>query len=111
MRTLRETKRETYGHDGLAINRHADRTYEDKTGNCYVLSRTLDGIPPFFEAYGPFKADHEGVLPRLKVQGKEYWGDGWTWQRALRAFCAELGTTITKANNMRKPNETSALGN
>jgi hypothetical protein len=111
MRTLREIGRETYGHDARAINRHADRAYEDKAGNRYVLSRTLDGIPPFFEAYGPFKAGHEGVLPRLKVQGKEYWGDGCTWQRALRVFCAELGATITKANKMRNCNETSALGN
>lgn len=94
MRRLKEIRRETYGHDATAINRHSDRWYEDEARNRYVLSRTLDGIPPFFEAYGPFKEDHEGVLPRLKVLGQEYWGDGWNWQRALRAFCRELRATM-----------------
>ena len=94
MRLLKEIRRETYGHDARAINRHSERWYEDKAGNRYVLSCTLDGIPPFFEAYGPFRVDHEGLLPRLKVLGKEYWGDGWTWRKALRAFCKELNANL-----------------
>ena len=94
MRMLKEIKRETYGHDARAINRHNERWYEDRAGNRYILSRTLDGCPPFFEAYGPFNTDHEGLLPRLEVLGREYWGDGWTWRRALRAFCKELNASI-----------------
>ena len=94
MKAIREIRRETYGHDTRSINKHAERLYEDKTGNRYVLSCTLDGCPPFFEAYGPFKADHEGLLPRLKVLGQEYWGSGWNWPRALRAFCKELNASI-----------------
>ena len=94
MRSLKEIRRETYGHDGRGINRHAERLYEDEAGDRYVLSCTLDGIPPFFEAYGPFRADHEGLLPRLKVLGREYWGGGWTWRKALRAFCKELSASI-----------------
>ena len=102
MKTLKEVKRETYGHDARAINRHSERHYEDKAGNRYILSRTLDGIPPFFEAYGPFREDHEGFLPRLKVLGKEYWGDGWAWCKALRAFCKELNARIVRRPARRK---------
>ena len=89
-RTLVEIGREVYGHDKRAINKHSERTYRDINGNLYVLSRTLDGCPPFFEAYGPYRPEHQGVLPRLRVMGQEYWGDGWTWGAALRAFCREL---------------------
>ena len=87
---LTEIHRETYGRDGRAINRHSDRTYRDRDGSLYMLSRTLDGIPPFFEAYGPYREDHAGVLPRLLVDGQEYWGDGWSWQRAFRAFAGAV---------------------
>jgi len=103
MKQLREIGRETYGHDARAINRHDERWYEDATGNRYVLSCTLDGKPPFFQAYGPFKADHEGLLPRLTIAGQEYWGSGWNWRRAMRAFCEELG-----ANIVREPRRRSA---
>lgn len=96
MKLLREIHRETYGRDKRGINLHADRTYRDQTGALFVLSRTLDGCPPFFEAYGPYSKDHAGVLPRLRVGGKEYWGDGWTWPAAIKAFCKELYATIRK---------------
>ena len=101
MRTLIEISRETYGHDETAINRHSARWYEDEAGSRFVLSRCLDGIPPFFEAYGPFKPDHEGILPALKVNGRQYWGGGWTWQRALRAFCREIKATLKQTHNIR----------
>lgn len=94
MKQLIEISRETYGHDNRAINKHSERRYRDQSGKFYVLSRTLDGCPPFFEAYGPYKEDHVGVLPRLKVRGQEYWGDGWTWRQAIKAFCAEIGAEI-----------------
>ena len=96
MKKLTEVSRETYGHDGRAINRHSERKYKDRAGRLYVLSRTLDGVPPFFEAYGPFSKDHEGALPRLKIRGREYWGDGWRWTRAIKAFCAEIGAELRR---------------
>jgi len=96
VKVLAEIKRETYGHNDRAINKHSDRTYKDAKGNLYVLSRTLDGCPPFFEAYGPYRASHEGALPRLRVMDKDYWGDGWTWPAAVMAFCRELCATIRK---------------
>lgn len=103
MTTLREISRETYGHDTRAINKHSERWYEDEAGDRYVLSRCLDGVPPFFEACGPFKPDHRGILPRLTVLGQDYWGDGWTWRRALQAFCEELKATIKTNNTKEQP--------
>jgi hypothetical protein len=95
MKKLTEIGRETYGNDKRAINKHSERTYRDGDGNLYVLSRTLDGCPPFFEAYGPYRQEHQGALPRLRVMGKEYWGNGWTWPAAMKAFCRELCATIS----------------
>lgn len=99
MKTLKEIGRETYGHDGRAINKHSDRTYRDGNGNLYVLSRTLDGCPPFFEAYGPYQEDHQGgLLPRLRVGSKDYWGGDWTWKQAIQALCAEIGARVMKGD-------------
>lgn len=87
MKPLREISREVYGGgDGRVINRHSVRTYTDERGNRFQLSRTLSGRPPFFEAYGPFRADHKGLLRRLLVNGKEYWGDGIGWKKAEAEF-------------------------
>lgn len=83
---LTEINRDTYGHDHRAINKHSDRTYRDQHGTLYMLSKTLDGIPPFYEAYGPYRKGHRGLLPRLLVNGQEYWGDGWSWPEAFWAF-------------------------
>ena len=83
---LEEISRETYGRDHRAINRHHERRYRASSGRLYILSRTLDGCPPFFEAYGPFADNHVGVLPRLLVDGLEYWGDNWEWKDAYEAF-------------------------
>jgi len=95
MITLTEIGRKTYGHDARSINKHAERWYRDANGQFYILSRTLDGVPPFYEAYGPFKEDHSGLLPRLRVQGDVYFGDDWSWQKAKQAFCRELGAIIS----------------
>jgi len=87
MKPLCEISREVYGGgDGRAINRHSVRTYTDESGNLFQLSRTLSGRPPFFEAYGPFRPDHKRLLPRLLVNGKEYWGDGIGWKKAETEF-------------------------
>ena len=94
MKTLTEISRDTYGHDRRAINMHSERRYRDEQGRIYTLSCTLDGIPPFFEAYGPFEEGHGGLLPRLKVNGQDYWGGGWSWQIAEKAFCRELQAVI-----------------
>ena len=83
---LVEISSETYGRDHRAINRHRESRYRTPDGRLYILSKTLDGCPPFFEAYGPFEPDHQGLLPRLLVNGRDYWGDGWTWERAFAAF-------------------------
>jgi len=94
MQTLTEISRETYGHDARSINKHSERRYRDEHGRLYVLSCTLDGIPPFYEAYEPFDEEHCGLLPRLKVANQDYWGSGWSWQTAETAFCHELKAVI-----------------
>lgn len=94
MKRLIEIEREVYGHDATAINRHSTRKYRDETGAFYLLSRCLDGVPPFFEAYGPYTAEYLGVLPQLKVNGHEYWGDGWSWTRAVHALLEEIGAEL-----------------
>lgn len=75
-----------YGNDKRAINRHRSLKFEDEKGQLFILSKTLDGIPPFYEAYGPFNRDFVGVTPRLKVEGKDYWGSGITWKQAKEKF-------------------------
>jgi hypothetical protein len=103
MKTLVEIGRKVYGHDATAINRHSERMYRDENNMRYILSKTLDGVPPFYEAYGPYKEDHEGVLPSLPVDGKQYWGDGWTWQRAEQAFCRQVEAVVARpANQVRE---------
>ena len=77
---------ETYGHDVKSINKHRDKTFEDKRGNLYVLSKTLDGCPPFYEAYGPFSSDFQGITPRLLIDGSDYFGDAKSWQWAEKKF-------------------------
>lgn len=93
---LIEISRETYGHDHRAINRHQERRYRAPSGKLYVLSRTLDGQPPFFEAYGPFGTDHAGILPRLLVNGQTHWGDGWSWDRAHAEFLQAVTLSETR---------------
>ena len=95
MKRLTEIERQVYGHDATAINKHSSRKYSDDSGQCYLLSRTLDGVPPFFEAYGPYSAEYVGILPRLRINGQEYWGDGWGWARALCAFLAEISAELS----------------
>ena len=103
---LTEIGRDVYGHDERAINLHSERTYRDQDGKLYVLSRTLDGIPPFFEAYGPYREDHCGILPRLRVNGQKHWGDGWSWEKAVTAFCRELDAVIVPARKSPELKET-----
>jgi hypothetical protein len=83
---LTQIDRDYYGHDERAINKHSVRVYEDEKGQRYNLSRTTDGIPRFFEAYGPYAADFLGFLPRFKVNDRDYWGEGIGWKKAQRIF-------------------------
>lgn len=83
---LHEIERETFGHDARAINKHSIRIYTDQGGNLYQLDLTLDGIPPFFSASGPYRPDFIGILPRLKIKGQDYWGSGWGWEKAEQLF-------------------------
>ena len=83
------------GTPSTSINHHSERRYEDtQNGELFVLSRTLDAFPPFFEAYGPFKPDFRGTLPSLKVGGQAHWGSGLSWNKAQRMFLDSLGAVL-----------------
>jgi hypothetical protein len=80
-------RRETYGHDGRAINKHSIRVYETsgvrRRGAIeFFLNRTLDGCPPFYELY---YFEPNSFLPTyLNVNGVQYWGGGLSWREAER---------------------------
>lgn len=71
-------------------NRNSERTYRDDGGKLWKLSRC-------FQAFGPFTPDHLGALPRLLVDGREYWGDGIDWRRAEAAFRVTVRELRAKA--------------
>lgn len=79
---MKEIERDYYGNDEHAINKHSTRTYEHE-GKKYVLNRNLSGVPPFYSLNLIPKKD--GIMPTIKVNGKEYWGDGWSWSKAVAA--------------------------
>lgn len=91
---LTEIDREVFGHDETAINHHSIRVYETPDGTRFQLDRTLDGCPPFFQLYGPYDAKYQGVLRSIAVDGKQYWGGGWSWRKAEAAMCQVLNATI-----------------
>lgn len=95
---LMEVRRETYGHDARATSRQSERWYRDAGGCLYAPSGALDGCPPFFEAYGPFGEEHHGVLPRLRLSAREFWGDEWSGAGAETAFPRELDAQIETRN-------------
>ena len=98
VKELRE-RRETYGHDERAINKHSIRVYAASGVTCrgaieFFLNRTLDGIPPFYCLY--FFKPHSALPTYLKVNGEQYWGSGLSWPRgeqkafkAIRTFMEE----------------------
>jgi len=80
-----KNKRETYGGDERAINRHSVRVYRskrpvDKEPIEFYLNRTLDGCPPFYCLY--FYKPVSARPTMLKIEDKEYWGSGLSWERA-----------------------------
>ena len=81
-------RRETYGHDSRAINRHSLRVYRvigvnppaTIASSEFHLNRTLDGVPPFYELY--FYKPMSAMPTYLNVKGQRYWGDGLSWAKA-----------------------------
>lgn len=98
---LVEISRERYGGgDGLAINKHSVRVYVGPSGFTYRLGRVLDCNPPYFESYGPTPIGFTGILKKMEmhdrdlwVGGKDLWGDGWNWNRAIKVFLDNVAET------------------
>jgi hypothetical protein len=90
-------RRETYGHDDRAINRHSIRVYQVsgvKRGTRvksqgmkakepweFSLSRTLDGCPPFYSLY--FYRPGSVLPTHLTINGDQYWGGGLSWPKRM----------------------------
>jgi len=80
-----KNKRETYGNDSRSINKHSIRVYRsNRPGNPepieFYLNKTLDGCPPFYCLY--FYKPVSSLPTMLKIEDKEYWGSGLSWERA-----------------------------
>jgi len=89
------SERQTYGGDKRAINRHSERTYKSSRGNKYILSKTLDGSPPFYEVYYdeshvPLGYMMSKIMRHIRINGESYWGNGLTWKQAEEIFFAEI---------------------
>jgi len=79
MESMKEIKSE-HRYYYKSINKHSTRTYEWQ-GVKFYLDRTLDGCPPFFTVY-LFEESRTLATHLSNEEGKEYWGDGWTWAQA-----------------------------
>lgn len=81
--------REVYGGgDGLAINRHSTRVYHWERVGFFVLDRTLDGVPNFYQLtwleHDPRKKCERTYFPKwVDCGGGQYWGGGLSWRAAI----------------------------
>ena len=97
------SRREVYGHDERAINRHSVRTYQvtmpDERIFLFTLDRTLDGVPPFYSLSHIKDTLEPGEVyfPKtVKVNGEQYWGDGLSWPQAEKLLPAAFATFIAQ---------------
>lgn len=85
--------RETYGNDESAINRHSVRLYQHGK-RLFILDKTLDACPPCFNLSEIQTKDGvivDGTVNHtIRVNDKEYWGDGFPWAKAERAVMTTL---------------------
>jgi hypothetical protein len=79
------------------MNMREDRVYRDWRGNRYQLTCSLDGKPTFFEAYGPFRSGHQGLVPHLLINGSDWWGFGLNWDDAVREFLRNIDAVLVNA--------------
>ena len=78
-----------------SINVHRVRVYQ--WGDRKIrLSRTMDAVPPCFEAY-EFRQDVPcpAISVRIKVDDKEHWGDGLRWPQAEKKLEQALRAQTT----------------
>jgi len=81
-------RREQYGHDERAINKHSVRVYHASGAKRkgamqpleFHLNRTMDGCPPFYSLY--YYKPVSALPSHLTVNGAQYWGGGFSWSKA-----------------------------
>lgn len=96
--TICQIGQEEFGHDERAINRHVVRTYLLSDGRVVDLDLTTDMSPPEFCINGPMPMQHVGLVPRLPVDGAEYFGPGWKWEQAVQKMLAALQAKLVPAH-------------
>jgi hypothetical protein len=80
----------SFGGDKNAINKHSIRYYKVMLFEkpiFFRLDRNLSGSPKFFNLtkmeHDPRETSDHDYIPRtVKVEGKENWGDGYSWPKA-----------------------------
>jgi hypothetical protein len=76
------------------INRHSVRVYQDELGYLWRLDRTTDCNPRFFQLYRACGGVGETRYTRpFTINGKEFWGDNWTWKHAEQELFKALGVS------------------
>jgi hypothetical protein len=93
--------RENFGNDQTAINKHSVRYYR-KGKQVFMLDKTLDGVPPFYSLSEVPKSNHSGnpmLGRRIHMDGKEYWGSGFSWADAERAIMELLDASCIQRDH------------
>ena len=96
--TICQIGQDEFGHDERAINRHVVRTYLTSDGRVVDLDLTTDMSPPEFCINGPVPMQHVGLVPRLPVDGAEYFGPNWKWDRAVKKMLEVLDAELIPAH-------------
>lgn len=83
--------RETFGGDERAINRHSQRQYKVPGHDPIIyIDRNNSGCPPFYKLF--YFNPGATLATTIQVDGKEYWGDGLSWPKAI----AKASETISR---------------
>ena len=101
-------RRETYGHDERAINKHSVRVYRASGFSGvkrrepieFFLNSTLDGPSPYYCLY--FYKPVSAMPTMMRVDMREYWGDGLSWSQAEQRAFAAIEMLLLRRNGMSK---------
>jgi len=95
---ITEIERDYFGWDERAINKHSIRIYRTPDAMLFQIDRITDAAPRYFEAYGPYFEDFQGVTPKLPVDEKTRarFNAGISWAEAERLFFAAVQKWLEK---------------
>lgn len=99
-RRIAEVGRRNFGGDAEAINRHSVRLYIADNSLALRLDKTLDLCPPCYRLE-VFPLWLIGVLPTLKIDGEDFWGEGESWEWAVERMLRALKVALVPAHQVR----------